>query len=109
MADLEREESEEEVMRSRPGIRFLFLCVFGCFHTVVSVSFVAACGGGEASLQSCDGEQEEAGLRRKYTQEAAESTQEAALPPRPVPTTGSDEVQQLVTQQLSDFYSESLE
>lgn len=75
---------------------FLSVCVFRYFHTVVSVSFVAACGGGEASLQSCDGEQEEAGLRRKYTQEAAESTQEAALPPRPVPATGSDEVQQLV-------------
>lgn len=37
------------------------------------------------SLQSCDGEQEEAGLRRKHTQEAAESTQRAALPLRSVP------------------------
>lgn len=53
----------------------------------MSVRFVAACGGGEASLQSCGGEQEEAGLRRKHTQEAAQATQEAALPSRPVPAT----------------------
>lgn len=78
------------------GILSRCVCVCVCvFLTVVSVSFVvAARGGGQASLQSCDGEQEEAGLRRKYTQEAAESTQEAALPPRPVPATQRHEVQQ---------------
>lgn len=64
------------------------------FHTIIAVSFVVAPGGNQASLQHSDGEQEEAGLRRKYTQEAAESTQEAALPSCPVPAKG--EVQDLI-------------
>lgn len=56
-------------------------------HTIM-VSFVAARGGGDqASLQSRKGEQEDASLGRKHAQEAAESTQEAALPTRPVPAT----------------------
>ena len=51
------------------------------------LGFVSPGAGGHASLQSGEREQEETGLRSEHTQEATESTQEAALPLGSIPAT----------------------
>lgn len=68
-------------------IRNVAKVVWGFVVVFCVVTLVAFGGGGgvEASLQGNSGQQEEAGLPRKYTQEATEAAQEAALPAGAIP------------------------
>lgn len=63
----------------------LLLLCRGVVALLCCVVTLVASSGKETSFQRDGGQQEEASLPRKYTQEAAEATQEAALPPGAVP------------------------